>query len=141
MSSTTEVKMGVDWLKTTIATLPTLSTDLPGGVHRDVAPLKTVAPFGIIQHLSGQDTITITGKRVLTGILYLFKVVGTDEDIADSVYGSIDDLLSLDQVVAVDGGYIHACYREDTNNYADSSVVGITWRHSGGQYRLLIEKV
>lgn len=136
----TEVSMGLAWLRAQIEGVPSLSTLAPGGIVRDVGPIRTAQPFVVLQHLSGADTTTHSGLRVLTRCLYLVKVVALDADTADSVYGTIDEALFLDVVTPVTGGAIHASSRESPIAYADSSVAGQTWTHSGGQYRLTIEK-
>lgn len=136
----TEIAMGLSWLRAQIQSVPSLSTLAPGGVQRDVGPVRTAQPFVVLQHVTGSDTTTHTGKRVLTRCLYLVKVVALDADIADSVYDAIDAALFLDEVMSVTGGYIHASSRENPIAYADPSVAGQTWTHSGGQYRLTIEK-
>jgi len=137
-----EVVMGLAWIYNKLTSNAPLMTNALGGVHRGSAPVGTATPFISVAHQAGSDTTTINGVRVLTHILYLVKAVGPAKDIVavDNVAGEFDDLLFLNTVVTVSGGYIHSSVREQPIMYDETPAAGIKYTHIGGLYRLIIEK-
>jgi hypothetical protein len=114
-----------------------------GGVHRGAAPVGTAAPWIVIEHQAGSDSTTMNGVRVLVSSLFQVKAVGPasiTQNVAD-VAAQADDLLFLNTVTAVTGGYIHSCVREQPLMYDEQPAAGIKYTHIGGLYRAIIEKV
>jgi|SRR5882762_5968292 len=132
-----ESTMGLAWIYSQASTV-----NAPGGVHRGSAPVGTIAPWVVLVHQAGSDKTTHNGVRMFTESLFLVKAVGPasiTQDVAD-IGDALDGVLFTNTVTAITGGYIHSCIREQPVAYDETPAAGIQFFHSGGLYRIQIEK-
>lgn len=146
-----ESLLGYAFLSSTLSSDTALQGYAPGGVHRGLAPSGAAAPFVIMVHQAGSDSVTMNGFRMLVESLYQVKVVGpasltTTLALAaariDRLLGSPPGVPASGAVVVngVTEGQVLACYRQ-APLALDELVNGEVWSNFGGLYRMLIEQI
>lgn len=140
-----EIMMAISWLISWLSDDEELVGLAPGGVQRSMADPGTPTPYIIVGNQSpGIDTRTVNEVRLLSQPLYQIKAVGPVANMEavvnasnrlDTALGGIEGL----RHIQIDGGYIHACYRENPLQN-DELVNGKKWTNIGGLYRIQVQQ-
>lgn len=118
----------------------TLTTYVPGGIYRDLAPAGATPPYIIMSRQSGVDVVSGTADRIFSDDLYQIKVVGPQALYTAQIepgYDRVDTLLQKTSNYQT-GGKILACYREQPFHVTEL-VNGLAWDNLGGLYRIEIQ--
>lgn len=143
--SVNEAVLGFQFLNGILAPDATLQGYAPGGINRGMAPPGTTPPYVIMAlQAANQDSLTLTGVRVLARPLFQVKAVGPASITAQiaNAANQIDVLLGGKDGLrnqSITGGFIAACYRESVLQL-DELVNGELWTNIGGLYHLQIEQ-
>lgn len=138
----TEAAIGFTWLYSTLSGDSQLTSLVPGGIWRGLAPPESQTPYIVMSLQSGLDSITVNGFRMLTECTFLLKVIGPASE-TTTIMSAADRLDALIGSPPTSGttsnGAVLSSYRQSPV-VLDSIVNGETWTDAGGLYRLLIEK-
>lgn len=131
-----------EWLYTTLTADSQLMTDLPGGFHHGTAPKLLGYPFGSFQlQAPGQDTTSISRRRILSNGLWLVRgigVVGDSDQNLDRIAGRIDDV--IDRASGSAGaGFVYMATREAPWMPPPYLEEGIKFAEAGGLYRIWVQ--
>lgn len=139
--STHEVVIALRFLRMILMSDEVVSIT-PGGSWPGSVPKDRPAPYAIYGWMSGFDTLTANGVRLLTQPLYQVRASGPASSVDDValVASVIDDVLKRTTNTSVDGGLVAASYRESPLQI-DQPVDGIPWVSIGGLYRLVIQQI
>jgi hypothetical protein len=127
------------WLETTLKADTSLMSYV-SDIFRDIAPATAQEPLVIIQLMASNDAGPANWQRTHTSCLFLIKVIGLYTDYAnvEAAYNRIDALLAKVGAVAIPGGQMLGCYREEEIAYSEESDSQL-WSHLGGNYRILVQ--
>jgi len=124
---------------------PTLAALIGTKVYTRPAPSGTAPPYVIMTFLSSVDRNALgPGTRILTRPLYLIRCITTDPNtnIADQIADRIDDLLvGHFGSVPAQNIFIGMIVREEAIRYEEVSPSGIVTQHTGGRYRMFVERL
>jgi hypothetical protein len=100
-------------------------------------------PYVVILKLSGIDSNTISGDRVMANLLFLVKGIAEGNNAGnalEAVNARIDTLLQKSRNQAVSKGQILACTRESDFELLENDPKSAKqWLHLGGNYRILAQ--
>jgi len=142
-----EAALGFAFLNATLGGDSTLAALATGGVWRNVAPDGTAQDWLVYGHQSGQDTMSATAVRILSGQLYRVLAVGPEADdlnlqaIADRVDALLQPGGQPLRNATAGGVTILACYREQAlalSEIVPGSGSGTAWLNLGGLYRIAL---
>jgi hypothetical protein len=145
MTAIHETASGLQFLQGLLSSDTTLMSLSPGGVRRGFAPVGTPMPVTIIAFMSGIDTVTANGRRLLVRALYQCRASGPilSTPSVFALASQIDLVLGGNQGlrnIAATGGYVLSCYRESAVQF-DDNVSGADYTHMGGLYRVTLQQM
>jgi hypothetical protein len=126
------------WLYETLTGSQAVTEAATGGVWENPAPAHVDAPFVSFELLDAGDTLAVGASRILGTARYIVRVIGSDvalSELADAAT-AIDDALH-GASGTVSEGIVAGCVRERPFQMAEHSG-GITYRHLGGVYRVVV---
>jgi hypothetical protein len=140
--STHEAEIALSYIDTKLRANATLVSTATGGIRHGRPPKGSTPPWVLFKYFAGSDTVTITGTRILTQLLFSVTAVGLDST-ATTVYdiaALIDDTLKEGSPEAVTGGRMNGCFREESILYTEDVDDGTQIIHCGGIYRFFLEQ-
>jgi len=108
-----------------------------GGLYQVFAPATTTPPYALMTHMSGTDTNSGNGARILSRLLFQVQIVGpvTMGATIRSAYARADALLQPSFRPLRNTDNTLACFREQTLSYGEI-IGGTLWLHYGGTFRV-----
>jgi len=109
---------------------------LVGGVYRNIGPKSATYPFVVYQHISSNDTYTLT-QRVSEPARYQIKVIdkGYSAVNAKTALTRIDALLT-DQDLDVSGKETWVVRRRGEFEYVQMGEFGVVYQHVGANWMI-----
>lgn len=129
------------WLYMTLAGDATLTGMVGTRFYSDEVPPETVFPFVQWTLLSSVDVRGQASNRIMVNALYIVKAVGQTRSYGDLMAPSnrIDELLQGKGGDTLAGDHVYSCCREGPFRQAEFTS-GKSYRHLGGEYRILVQK-
>lgn len=141
-----EVFLAYEFLLSEITSDSILTSLITGGFWRNIAPLDTSPPYGLLSMQSGSDVLTMNGVRIMDSLLMNVRVYGP-VSLFDTVLlpaaNEIDTLLKRTNgvIFTTDNlGAILACFREQPIELSEE-VNGDIWDTIGGLYRIQLQQI
>lgn len=132
------VSVGFNALYTLLTGDSTFMGYLAGGVVQTNAVPGTTPDFCQLVNQSAQDTLSATGSRLLTRLLFQVKLMGPEQDAANlrAAYARADALLQPSGQPLRNYGGTLAIYRESMLPTDGGVINGDQWLAAGGLYRV-----
>lgn len=128
------------WIYSKLAADSALAALVGSRIYLRQADQGAGYPYVIILKLSGLDSSTVSGDRIMSNLLFLVKGVTEDNNAGDAleaINARIDTLLQKSRNQVVSRGLILSCNREsDFELLENDPKSGKQWLHLGGQYRI-----
>ncbi len=134
-----EIALAFQYITTTLRADSALMAASVGGVFQGVADISTVGPYTSFGQQSGQDSLTLTAKRVMARMLLQIVGVGPDAQYGALVViaNRIDALFGdVKNVGLPGGGVMLTSYREQPLALDIGLVAGASWSKLGGLYHI-----
>lgn len=128
------------WLYQNLASDATLTAVVGTRFHADEA--ASVFPYIQWTYISGTEVQGHSANTIFVNCLYLVKAVGKTRAYGDLIplANRIHTLLHRKASDTLAGDHILSCVREETYRLAELES-GVSYRHLGGIYRILVQKV
>ncbi len=143
MAGGNESMAAYQWIYSKLSADSQLAALVGTRIYQRQADQGVSYPYVVILKLSGTDSNTISGDRVMANLLFLVKGVTEGNNAGnalESINARIDALLQKSRNQSVSKGQILACTRESDFELLENDPKSAKqWLHLGGSYRLLVQ--